>query len=191
MKKLLAFAFLIALVLMALELGRTFGLLETRSAGTTDTQIGRWNIKLNDIDIILNNTLTADDLIYSPNPNVEPGYFAPGVSASYQILIDPSNTDVAVRYDIKMDMSSIAEHSNIQFEVSGDVVRRITPEGVIYTGIIPLNAVQQGQTRLINTYLVWDNDEDFDELDNRFGEIGSILEIKISITFSQYLGEPI
>lgn len=189
MKKIFVFTGLIFLVLTLGLLFDTYGLLESAGRGETEFEIGRWNISINELDVTLNHTITAENLVYFGNDKVEPGYFAPGTSAGFEMVIDAHDTDVSVRYDITIDISQLDQHQNIELYVVGDAVRRVTEEGIVYTGIIPLSDIQQGIKKTIYTGLIWIHDEDFNELDTLLIESG--LQIRISITFTQYLGETI
>lgn len=188
MKKLLTFGAFVFLVFTIGAMLGTYGLLQSGGTGKTDFGVGKWNITVNDLDIIARKTITADDLVYFGNANVEPGHFAPGVSTGYEIVIDAHNTDVAIRYDITIDAPQLEEHENIELLVTGDVVRKDTVEGIIYSGIIPLSAIRAGQKTTIHTGLTWIEDDRYDELDSRLIG-GEPLQIKIEIKFTQYLGE--
>lgn len=189
MKKLFALATVAFLILTIGMLLDTYGLLESRGNGETEFEVGKWNITINDLDIIESRTITADDLVYFGNNSVEPGYFAPGTSTGYEIVIDAHNTDVSVRYDVTIDADQLDQHENIELMVAGDVIRRVTPEGIVYSGIIPLNEIRQGKKTTIHTGLTWIDNDQYDEFDSKLitEELG--LQIKIVIKFTQYLGE--
>jgi len=189
MKKFLYVTFLFLLFTVVYEVVDTYGLLQSGGAGEIPLEIGKWYITINDIDATVEREITASDLVYVGNTHIESGYFAPGGSASYDIVIDPKNTDVAIRYDITVDMSDIAGHPNITFDASSDVVTNIGGGGAVYSGVIPLSSIEEGDLTTITTSLIWTNNSNYDVIDNELNGVSETLSIKISIKFSQYLGE--
>lgn len=190
MKNTILLVFFILLALTLFYFVDTYGLLESNGTANVEQTIGKWKITLNGVDITLNNTLTVEDLIYAENENVEPGYFAPGTEASYEIEVDPSNTDVSIRYDINMDLTELKDHPNIFFSVkTGEI--EIADNNGTYTGVIPLSAIQSGEKLKISITLIWENNEDYNEFDNTLIGSGKFFTIPITIKFLQYLGEEI
>ena len=187
MKRILFFSFFLFFILTIWVFVRTYGLLESKGSAEVSKPIGKWVIKLNGVDVTVVNQITESDLIYEANANVESGFFAPGVTANYEIVIDPCDTDVSIKYDIFVDMTDLNEHLNISFDVSGDVISNVVDDVVVYSGIIPLSDILAKKTVSIMANLVWNNDIAFDHLDNDL--IDSSFNVKITIHFSQYLGE--
>ena len=189
MKKFLYVAFLFLVILTGYEIMDTYGLFESKNTKNIIPEIGKWYITLNNIDITQERVINASDLLYESNINIEEGYFAPGSTASYEIIIDPKNTDVAIRYDITVDMSEIINHPNIVFDASSDVVNDTVEDGSVFSGVIPLASILAEEKTTILTSLIWNNDENLNQYDNMLGDGSRTLSIKIKIKFSQYLGE--
>jgi len=185
MKKFLYATFLFALLFLVYKFIDTYGLLESRGEGIVDTPIGKWEIAINDIDITQTRRISLTDFVIDDNPNLEPGFFAPGSKATYDIIIDPRNTDVSIRYDIIVDAKSIADFPQISFLVEGDVVMTEENGMLVASGIIPLSDIQAGIKKNIKTSLIWESKEEYSELDN---SISKIL-ISFAIRFTQYAGE--
>ena len=167
----------------------TFALFESSGEGLASLSIGKWNINLNNLDVTEVNELTLNDLVYEENDNVEGTYFAPGSRASYEIVIDPLDTDVAIRYDISIDLSGLENNPNITFEVTEVSSGTITNNGLTYSGVISLQAIQEEEVVSMKMSIVWIDDENYDEADTLLMERLSALKIPISIKFTQYLGE--
>ena len=189
MKKYLYVTFLFLALICAYEIIETYALLEGKGNAIVTPRIGKWEITINDFDIAVEKEITASDLVYVGNQYTELGYFAPGTSASYDIIIDPNNTDVAIRYDIAIDVEDLEKHPNIVFSIGGDATRVDTDEGISFAGVIPLVDVKSGEKTTITINLIWENDPDYDELDTTLSEKDATLDIKFSAKFSQYTGE--
>ena len=172
----------------AYAFANTYGLLESDATANVKPAIGKWNITLNEINITVEKSLTIDDFIYADNENVEEGYFAPGSEASYEIIIDPKDTDVSIRYDISMDLLDLTIHPNINFELYADNVK-VDNIGGTYSGVILLEDIKNKETVTLTISLVWENDDDYNEFDSFLIGDDISFDIPITIKFSQYLGE--
>ena len=78
----------------------TYALFETNASGEKDINIGKWKIFLNSNDVSTTKTITLSDFTYDNGDHIQDGYFAPGSSASFDIIIDASRTDVSVEYTL-------------------------------------------------------------------------------------------
>ena len=188
-KKLWMFFFFLALITTYLIVD-TYALLESKGSGSFDVPVGQWHITLNDINILETNEISLSDLVYAPNANVEPGYFAPGVSASYEIVIDPSGTDVAIRYDLAIDPSAVSTHPNVIFKASSDTITS-SDGGLTYSGFISLEEIEDGDLITIQIIFNWEQISAYDQLDSTLMGEDATLAIPITIAFSQYAGEPL
>jgi len=185
MKKKLWILFFCLLLFTVYQLVDIYALLESRGSATASPIIGKWEITVNGLDVALNKEITINDLIYKKNENVEPGYFAPGVEANYDIVINPNDTDVAIRYDITVDLGAIINHPNITFDMSVDGI--LKKDEYTYSGIIPLSSINAGETTTIKTSLIWEHIEKYNNEDSSL--INGEIPIKLTIYFSQYTGE--
>ena len=186
-KNIWAASFLIA-VLSLYFLVDTFGLLESSGEATVEKSIGKWEITLNGLDITVNDTLTFDDFVYEENENVQPGYFAPGSKASYEIEVNPGDTDVSIRYDINVNFTNLENHPNIYASVKAGSTELTGMDGV-YSGVLQLSDIKNGEKLTLDIIIIWEENEDYNEADNEFGEENSSFIIPITMKFSQYLGE--
>ena len=162
----------------------TYALFESNLTADKDLEIGKWHIDLNGEDISLLQTITLNDFTYTGSTHTEQGYFAPGMSAVFDIEIDASLSDVSVSYDFLIDDTVIDDYPNIYFSIKNmDTDTEITSSS--YSGISYLN----DQDRVVNLRisLVWDDDSDYDESDTTL--IGEELEFNINADFKQYIGE--
>lgn len=162
---------------------------------TMENQVGKWIIKLNNTDITqgISQDFLIQNIVIEENTNVIEGKIAPGTSGYFDIEINPAGTQVAVRYDITLNKENIT-NDEIQItsvsELNGNTLTR-TAENV-YTGIIPLADVENGNVNSIRISIDWNNNELNNENDSQTGnKANSVLEIPITVDVCQYLGESI
>ena len=190
MKKFSLIIFSFLLIFLIFQFVNNYGLLESNAEAEVNPEIGKWNITLNGVDVTVTNEINASNLIYTGG-NVENGYFAPGVTGTYDIVIDPKNTDVSIRYDISADLSSLSSHPNISFSISGASVTNTENGVTTYSGAIPLSSIKQGNKTTLQAKLVWTNDEQYNDLDSMLNGSEAWLNIVITAKFTQYTGENI
>ena len=173
----------------------TLALFETNSTGTFENDIGKWIIKVSNKDITTgtSETIVIDSFVYTANPHVESGYIAPGGSAYFDLVIDATECDVAVKYTLNLDLSETGYEDNIRFAIDGLDTIGITRTGEHdYTGVISLDDIENEETLSLRIYVYWDNDEDYNEADTEIGLVhGNSLKVPIGFHASQYLGEAI
>jgi len=190
MRKMLFFVVLLFLCLTILEIGSTFGLFETNNSITVSNDIAKWQVKVNDSNINDSVHFAVDNYVVSSDSNVKEGLIAPGVSAYFDIDIDPNDTSVSIRYDISLDFASLNNDSIqiVSVEELNDNNIVMTDEST-YTGLIPIT---DSSIHHIRVYIEWVNNEANNQIDSTFGLDDNVdVNIPVSINFSQYLGEEI
>ena len=174
---------------------KTYALLQSTGTGKTSEDVGKWVIKLNGTDISsgIVNDFVIDDVTYTDNSNVANGYIAPGRSGYADITLDPSGTQVSVRYDITIDLASTNYASNIQFSVtdlSGGNAIMTSPN--TYSGVISLAGISAGNTITLRININWLNDVNYNTNDTDLGTVkDNALTIPVTVRVVQYLGETI
>ncbi|MDD5980082.1 MAG: hypothetical protein PUC23_03110 [bacterium] len=188
MKKLFILLTIIVLGIMAYTISSTYALYETNRNIEKELNIAKWEINVNDIDAVKTNNIELQNIIWEENEHVASGKVAPSIKGYYDIIIDPKQSDVAIKYEITFDYSNIdneAIHVLSLQELNNKEL--ITNDDNTYIGIITLDDIENGIKHNIRTTLIW---EDIDDNIKDY-ELGSIynnqLEIKVSINFSQYL----
>ena len=75
---------------------------------------GIWNITVNGEKITtgVETEFTIDEITATQDIHVKPGRLAPGLSGSFEIAINPENTDVSVRYDITLNQEKLENSNN-------------------------------------------------------------------------------
>lgn len=197
-KKLKKFLIILTMLMFSFtiyKISRTYALLESNTQSKITKEIGKWNIKLNEEDITNGYTqdIIINNFLMSENANVKEGKLAPGVSGSLEIVLDPQDTEVSVRYDISLGdigKEQIKLSSVELIEGAGELVK--TAEET-YSGIMNLSEITNKTAKAtIKLTVLWENNEDNNEEDTAIGTKKRYnLEIPITINVSQYLGEKI
>lgn len=168
----------------------SYGLFESKNVLNVDSNIAKWNVFINGTDIKKNETFVVDKINLINNGNVLEGKMAPGSKGYFDIVIDPTDTDTSIRYDISFDFSSLNDKivvSGIEEITSGNLVR--TGKNT-YSKVITLNEIKNGITNTIRVYIKWDNSDD--ESDSAIGSvINNFINVPVTIAAYQYLGEKI
>ncbi len=182
---------LIISVILVYAILSTYATFRSEFSGSMKVDNATWKILINNTDISLNATkeFTIDNINIDQSQGVEEGKLAPGLKGNFNILIDPSDTDVSIIYELKLDTKNI-NSTNIRID---EVKETNTGNNLVqtdmntYTGIISLDDIKNNVTNNIQVTLLWHDDGNEDI------NIGEIPEYKINIPVevkvSQYLGE--
>lgn len=193
-KKIIIALFLILLAIFIIcAIIYTYATFTSEFSGDMKIDSATWKIIVNNTDISSSTvkTFTIDALNVDESQGVESGKLAPGLNGNFNILIDPSNTDVSIKYEIKLDTQYIND-TNIKIESiieTNNGKDLIYTDENIYTGTILLDEIKNGITDNIRVNLKWE-DNDLEDI-----EIGkqpnNQIKIPVEIKISQYLGETI
>lgn len=207
MKKLLTILVLIMLIISFFQIASMYALYKEQLQGDYTNLLGVWSIKVNGVDISsgeqnLTFTMTEDNLQYVESANVKDGKIAPGRQACFEIIIDPTNTDVSILYTLNIKLNEItnAKMSLIRVEnyfKKQDGTEQITNE-TVYTGqvlhkaVIPINKINENYANHVKLYFEWTNLEANNEADSVLGMTESAkINIPLEINLKQYTGESI
>lgn len=185
---------IIAVAFTCFLLRDTLGLFENNNEGQTDVDLAKWVIKLNNemISSGSRQTLNVSDFSYTENENVREGKIAPGVDAYVDLVLDATESDVAVRYDIFFDLSEFYCSSNLSVSVSEiGGSSSVLSSFNTYSGVISLDKINNDETVTLRAYLRWDLNDANNDLDSSYGTSGRDLVIPVTVTASQYTGEDI
>lgn len=187
---------LIMLIISIYKIVKTYAVFQSEISGISSTELGKWNITINNTDISsgITKEFLIDTFEIEENENVEQNKIAPGLDCSFEISINPNDTDVSIKYDIEIDTSEIEDYSinieNVE-EIEENNVLTQTGEN-IYTGIISLEKIKNNQTNTIKVTFNWINNEENNEQDTSIGTtLNSKLQIPVTVKVTQYLGEEI
>ena len=191
--------YILSLVLFALiivQILYSFGLLESHVTKVVQNELGKWTILVNQTEVTGDPVdFDIDTINYGTDSGVKTGRIAPGVGGYFEITIDPTDTEVSVRYDITFDVSNLEDTNtslNISsvVETSGETLTQ-TDENT-YTGVITLSEIANGEVYTIRATVAWTNVEANNADDYEVGKTAdATIEIPVSVVLTQYLGETI
>ena len=112
MKKLLTVLVLIMLIISLFQIANMYALYKDQLQGDYTNLLGVWAIKVNGVDISNGGenatfTMTEDNLTYIDSARVKSQKIAPGTQAYFDILIDPTNTDVSILYTLNLKLDDV------------------------------------------------------------------------------------
>lgn len=194
-KKVLSILCAISLCVTIATIRNTYSKYADEATGILESNVARWNIKLNNTDITNENvySFVIDNITINGNQNVASGKIAPGLSGYFDINIDPSNTDVSVKYEVTINPENF-ENSNIHIvdvhEIGNNTL--IKTGEYSYTGVILLDDIQESRTNTVRIEIEWDSISIEDESDYEYAlSLGNKLELPVSVNVKQYIGETI
>ncbi len=198
-KILLKSLILLSIILIAIivyQIIHIYAVFNSEVSGNIEFEKGKWNIFVNGTEISsgIDKEFVIDKINVDNVANVKEGKLAPGVTGDFEISINPTNTNVSVRYDISLNQEGLT-NKNIKIksiEETAEGNSLINTAENTYTGIMPLEKIQTGVVNNIKVEIEWKNEEENNEEDTELGVVyNSKLEIPIKVHFSQYLGEEI
>lgn len=187
---------LIMLIISIYKIATTYAVFQSEISAVVSKQLGKWNIIINNTDISsgMQKEFLIDTFNIQKSKNVEENKIAPGLSGDFEIVINPNDTDVSIKYEVNIDTSKIKDYA-----VTIESVKEIEQKNTLvqtnpntYTGIIPLEKIKNGEKNTIKIVFNWENNEEKNNEDTKIGTtISSKLEIPVTVKVSQYLGEEI
>ena len=207
MRKLLTILVLIMLIISFFQIANMYALYKDQLQSDYTSLLGVWAIKVNGVDISsggqnLAFTMTEDNLQYMDFANVKDGRIAPGRQACFEIMIDPTNTDVSILYTLNIKLSEITTaNMNLvrvenYFQKEGET-NQVTNE-TVYTeqesheAVIPIGTINAKYLNYIKLYFEWTNLEENNEADSILGSTENAkISVPLEINLKQYTGEVI
>ena len=189
MKKALLITSILLLILTGIQITKSFGLFQSEITGDADINIAKWHIKVNNYNLNdTNNVFYVDNITYINNENVTTNRFAPGVTGSFIIEIDPTDTEVSFKYDLNIDLSD-SQYSQIRIDsIEGVNGTNLTVEDNVYSRVFLLNEIKENKKDNIKVTFTWINEEENNDSDSELGSSDGNFEIPVNIKFSQYVG---
>lgn len=181
--------FILAVVLY--EFNDSYGLFESNNNMIVNSEIGKWNVYVGGKEAT-SGSFTVDSINIIDSSNVKEGKLAPSTVGYFDIIIDPRDTSVSVRYDITFDFSSVTGNFSVTEIVeitSGNLIK--TGENT-YSKFISLADIKNGTTNTVRVYVKWNNIEENNDIDSAIGSTkDNYINIPVTVMVSQYLGEVI
>ena len=209
MKKLLTILLLIMLIISLFQIANTYALYKEQLQGNYTNLLGVWAIKVNGVDISSGGenatfTMTEDNLTYIDSARVKSQKIAPGTQAYFDILIDPTNTDVSILYtlNLKLDDVKTAKMNLVKVEnyfkkdggteqITNTEINTVLAEHQ-HQAVIPISKINDKYLNYVRLYFEWANVEENNATDSELGQTENAkISIPLEINFKQYTGERI
>lgn len=202
-KKLKVVIVVLILLLLVLILRSAYSKYANHAIAVKLSRIGQWVIKVNEQDITgAVNTFTIDDFTWDWDsaPNVKEPKVAPGMKGKFSIKIDPTGTDVSLKYTIKIDENKLAEIADINLNITGLVENgvekelTINDEGeLVIEKIVEYKDIEAGNAiDNLEIEVTWEdeNTEESNENDSLVGSVANTtIQMPVEIHVIQYMPE--
>jgi hypothetical protein len=195
------------LVLLIYIIGSTYARYTNSATLNGQVQIAKWAVKLNNT---LMDTITSTQnvtLTLSPNSFVADNRIAPDRSAYFDILLDPTGSEVAIDYLIKCDFANISGITNngSDIEISGAEYWKADAVGTAGTGtaitvadlkgtngikIAETLAEVQTPTKIaVRVTLTWTHHEttEYNTADTANGVAAGTITLPVTVTARQHI----
>lgn len=168
-----------------------YSIFESVIDGIISPDIATWNIKVNDVVVTTVDPIAVDiTSITWTGEHVADNKVAPGSVGSLDINIDPTDTDVAIKYDIEVIDKNINPDKLLTVhsvnDLSGNLIRT---DVSTYTGIITLDEIDNKIIEKISLNVEWIDDNTEINFDDLSDDVNDYLEINFRAI--QYRGEEI
>lgn len=195
-KKILILIFLFMFFLLIYGGARIYALFHSELNSKIQQKNGNWNIIINNTDVTQGKDIkfNIDSISVEENEHVETGTLAPGLTGHFNIIIDPQNTDVSVKYEISLDENELKNSNliikSIKEKSEENKLIKVGPND--YVGVILLEKIKNGQKDEITVEIEWLDNEENNETDIEIGQKSdSQYKIPLTVHVCQYLGENI
>lgn len=200
---------LIAIILLVLIIRSTYSKYVNQAVGSLMTRVGEWVIRVNGQDITLadapaNIVIDSDDFVWNWTDvqHVKKPKVAPGMIGSFELEIDPTDTQVSFEYDISIKNPVIQIPGQDDLEIKLAIknivethgrtieIKEVDGNQVIHR-IKPLGEIEEAATAVdtIKVTVEWLDDGTNDEADRIAGSVpDNVIEMPILIHAIQYTG---
>ena len=176
-------------------ISKSFASLESKVDAKSTVYVGKWNILVNNqnLNSVYSDDITLDDISWESNSHVSDGMAAPGRRGVISFEVDPTDTDVAVKYTITFrDHSDDPSYLLTIRGISTDGTPLVRSGEFSYTGVFSLQDIRSGNTKTISIDVEWVNDESNNESDSLIGSQSAEARfLYINMEAVQYSGESI
>ena len=149
----------------------TYSKYVTGTSGNASVRIARWNLTVNNQDIVNNNNFSSViSPVFPGNSNISSGVIAPTAEGYFDIVIDGSNTDVSFSYTITTSDNANSAVSDLVlsgYSIDGGERQDVTSTNgqISITNSILYNDVDKNVS--LRVYFMWNDDSDNGaEMDN-------------------------
>lgn len=187
LKLVVAFLSLFVLISFVQE---TYAKYNTEAEGQASVNIARWQISINDQDIITDSYITN---VITPtllnNPNVKDGVIAPQSLGYFDLILNYTNVDVSFNYGITTSISTSSGVSDLKVTGYSENGGAIIPVNGSMTNIgKDILITNTNRTNSIRVYITWE-DSDEENMNNSADTTAAINQgkaiLNVAIKFKQ------
>lgn len=179
-----------SLLLLLTFISETYAKYKTDATGTTNMSIARWNLIVNNQDIInYSNFSNVLSPTFINSPHVKNGVIAPKVVGYFDIVINYNNVDVSFNYKINTNVninSSVSDIIITGYSLNGGDIIPVDKNFNELSGIGYLT--DQTKMKSYRIYITW-SDDDTDSMNNKKDTLAALSGINasfdVSINFTQ------
>ena len=185
----------ILLVAVVAVVGTTYSRYISNATVNASVDIAKWSIKLNDTDISTAPTTKQVALNFVENDFVKTETLAPGTKATFDVVLDPTGSEVAVDYTINIDTANVTgianSSSNIavtgaKYVLDGQEEQTASVDGTDVVINESLADVTAGKKVTITVTLEW-VDAMQDAADTANGVAGGTITVPVTVTAAQHI----
>ena len=189
---------IILITVVALVSG-TYSKYTNTATGTATLDIAKWSVKIDDTQMnAISSGALSVPLTYTANSYVKANKIAPGGSATFTLVIDPTDSEVAIDYDISIgavtgltNAGSAIALTGATYTVDGGSAQNAT----ITSGAGAINFTEDladvvaGKKVTVVGTITWDNASDANSAaDTANGLNDPSPTVAVSITAQQHIG---
>lgn len=169
----------------------TYTIFESKVDSYINPDIADWSIKVNGVVVTSVDSVIVDisDVAWN-STNVADNKLAPGSTGVLDINIDPTDTEVAIKFDLEIIDKNTDPLKILTVSSITDSSNQLIRTGVnTYTGIITLDDINNSNIRNIKLNIGWIDDGtdiDFDTITDNNEDY-----LEVNFTATQYRGEEI
>lgn len=181
-------------VFLFLVMSITYSLFETRKQATVSSNVAKWNIKVNNSMVTKFssevNSFNLGGIEWQSGGHVKPGKAAPGSVGTFEIDIDPTDTDVSFIYELTIDTSNLHNDEFLISSVSETNGNEFIRTGEnTYVGIARLEDNLDNTKYHVEISIVWNNNEANNDNDYALGKNADLdIFVPVSVNIIQYIG---
>lgn len=177
------------LVIAALLLVATIGLssyaiYKSSATGEAEASVANWAVKVNTDDIVTADTLTfnGNSIEWAANAHVAPGKIAPGKTGTITFVIDASQSEVSVDYELTIGDIKVGDTV-----ISNDAITASIGGGNA-TGTINYSDVANDMKKTVTLDIVWTATDSDTQNAKDMALAGEDIKIPVTIVAKQHIG---
>ena len=183
------------LVLTSVVTGLSMAKYQSVYTPSASALIANWSLKINNEDITGDGTTLTNQITLVPDAteNVSEGKLAPGHGGYFDIVIDPTGTEVSFDYTINVDMSQLPTDIvlagyNIGTTGTREDSTPITDNTI--SGTIELEnnePFSEQDVETIRVYWMWNDIRDNDAVHTTAGISGNTYSVEVEVVVTQVI----